>query len=167
MLNDMKDYAEPAHPLPDRAISVRQPWAIIHAGKDIENRHGKSTVLTGLRLTRGAPPRQVAIHAAGEMTQREYREAAIFMARIGIAAPMPAAIVRQAIIGTVWVTDQVRASQSPWFFGPVGLVLTSPEPITPVPCKGELGLFDWRRKLTDDSAPIKPWMVEPLQGSLL
>lgn len=48
-----------------KAITVRQPWAwaIIHAGKDIENRSWKTK-------TRG----RVAIHAASGMTHAEYEE---------------------------------------------------------------------------------------------
>lgn len=108
--------------LPDIALSVRQPWAwaIIHADplKDIENRSsaavGKGSMVAG---------RRIAIHAAKGMTQDEYLQAASFMVTLGVVCPPARELLRGGIIGSVRVTDIVRASESPWFFGPRGLVL--------------------------------------------
>ncbi|MGP1355774.1 hypothetical protein [Roseicyclus sp.] len=54
--------------LPPIALSVRQPsaWAIIHGGKDVENRS-----LGAIRAGRMGPGR-IAIHAASGMKQAEY-----------------------------------------------------------------------------------------------
>ena len=59
------------HTLPPLALSVRQPWAwaIIHAGKDVENRSWQA-VNHGLRR-RG----RIAIHAAKGLTRDEYDDA--------------------------------------------------------------------------------------------
>ena len=35
----------------------------------------------------------------------------------------------------------VTASRSPWFYGPYGFVLRAVRPITPLPYRGQLGLF--------------------------
>jgi len=69
-------FSGPAN-LPMIALSVRQPWAwaIIHAGKDIENRSWQA-VNHGLRQ-RG----RIAIHAAKGMTRDEYEDAANFINR--------------------------------------------------------------------------------------
>ena len=134
--------------LPELALSVRQPWAwaIIHGGKDVENRGWKRSN-PGLDF-RGP----VCIHASSGMTRAEYDEAAGFMEyevswRVDSLPPAPSAcdLVRGALIGTVDVVDVVRRSESPWFVGPVGLVLANPRPIEPTPCRGQLGFFRWQR----------------------
>jgi hypothetical protein len=40
------------------------------------------------------------------------------------------------------VTDLVHESDSPWFFGPLALVLDKVEPLPFTPFKGALGFFD-------------------------
>ena len=137
--------------LPKYALSVRQPWswAIIHAGKNIENR----TWRTGFRG-------QVCIHAAKGMTNREWDDAMEF---IDQAFPVPLSAnhgrrasaihskeaKRGGIIGTVEIVDCVDQSDSPWFFGGFGFVLRNPRPIDFIPVKGALGFFDWRKSIED------------------
>ena len=154
--------------LPIKALSVRQPWAwaIIHAGKDVENRSWQA-VNHGLKV-RGP----IAIHAAAGMTRYEYESTRDFMAKIGVACPPAAELRRGGIIGDVEVVDVVKEHDSPWFFGPRGLVLSNPEACTFIPCKGCLGYFDWRDHLTDDLVKPAKWMMpdqpkpEP-QGTLI
>lgn len=137
--------------LPKIALSIRQPWAwaIIHAGKDIENR---STAA----LRHGMEPRRIAIHAAKGMTRAEYASADEFMASIDVSCPKPDVLIRGAIIGAVTVTDVVAAHPSPWFFGPRGLVLTDAIAVDPIPASGALGYFKWSEAGEID-APAK-WM---------
>ncbi len=138
--------------MPDLALSVRQPWAwAICAGfKDIENR---STVAVSKA---GFHPRPVAIHAAKGMTRDEYEEASEFMASLGINCPLPKDLVRGAIIGAATVTAIVKDHNSPWFFGPRGLVLTDQCAVQPIPAVGALGLFRWTRSGSLEMP--KPWM---------
>lgn len=133
--------------LPSLALSVRQPWAwaIIHGGKDIENRDWRPGN-PGLGL-RGS----ICVHAASGMTKEEYEDARGFMEieigwRLKKMPSVPPArdLIRGAIIGVVDVIDVVRGSMSPWFVGPVGLVLANPRPVEPIPCKGQLGFFRWQ-----------------------
>lgn len=126
--------------LPRLALSVRQPWAwaIIHAGKDIENRSWQA-VNHGLRV-RG----RIAIHAAKGLARCEYEDAAEFMASIGITCPAPADLLRGGIVGSVEVIDVVKESDSRWFFGPRGLVLRDPQPCDFIPSVGALGYFEWQ-----------------------
>jgi hypothetical protein len=140
---------------PILALSVRQPWAwaIIHAGKDVENRSRAAE--------RWACTGRVAIHAAKGMTQAEYYEAASFMASIGVTCPPPAELVRGAVIGAV----TIRAISgddwgSPWAFGPCHLHLEKPEPIDPIPARGALGLFGWTPSPDPRAEPDEPaiWM---------
>ena len=134
--------------LPPLALSVRQPWAwaIVPGGKDFENRDWRKPN-PGLAF-RG----RVAIHASTGMTRDEYESAADFMRHsCGVVAPQPHLLVRGGIIGSVDVVDVVRYAgactgeqrASPWFVGPVGLVLRDPSPCAPIAAKGALGFFRW------------------------
>jgi len=142
------------HQLPADALSVRQPWAwaIVYAGKDIENRSWQA-VNHGLRR-RG----RVAIHAAKGLTRDEYLEAYEFMRAIGVTCPPAGALERGGIIGSVEVVDVVTESASPWFFGPRGLVLRDPTSCEFIPAIGQLGYFPW--KAADRSIVPAParWM---------
>ncbi len=133
--------------LPRLAISIRQPWAwaIIYAGKDIENRDWPTKF-------RGP----VCIHAAKGMTKDEYYYAnrtiqhvvgAVDQAWLdrwlGVTAA-PQRLNHGGIIGTAEIVDCVEASDSPWFFGRYGFVLRNVRPVDFIPTKGALGFFDWR-----------------------
>ncbi len=149
--------------LPYYALSVRQPWAwaIIHGGKDIENRSWQA-VNQGLKR-RG----RVCIHASRGMIRAEYDEAAEFMAELGVQCPRAIDLLRGGIIGSVDVIDVVKQHESKWFFGPRGLVLANPEPSRFIPCTGQLGYFDWKEEVA--LAPPEPakWMVPPSDSGLL
>ena len=96
-----------------KALSVQQPWAwaIIHAGKDIENRTWKTR-------QRGI----IAIHASGKV-QRE----AILPRRS--TKPQPDDFLCGAIIGVVERVAVVTRHRSQWFQGPCGFVLANPRPL--------------------------------------
>jgi hypothetical protein len=118
-----------------RALSIRQPWAwlIVHGGKDIENR-GWQTRYRGPLL----------VHAAMGMTKSQYDDARVFTEVVtggSVKVPPPALLMRGGIIGRVEVVDCVAASESAWFMGEFGLVLSNPEPLPFQPYKGSLGLF--------------------------
>lgn len=145
--------------LPELALSVRQPWAwaIIHAGKDIENRSWRQPN-PGLRF-RGP----VCIHASTGMGRDEFEDAidsVEFMAGPSVRfLPQARELVRGAIIGVVDVVDIVRQSSSPWWCGPVGLVLANARAVEPIPCKGQLGFFKWTR--SGSVAEPAKWMLPP------
>lgn len=114
-----------------KALSIRQPWvwAILHAGKDVENRTW-STRYRGL----------VALHAGLSVD----REAQAAMVRAGYSAPD----LRKgdpdlgAYVGTARLVDVVTRSDSRWWQGPYGFVLSDVVAFDkPVPAKGMLGLF--------------------------
>lgn len=132
--------------LPELALSVRQPWAwaIVHAGKDIENRSWQA-VNHGLNQ-RG----RIAVHASKGMTRSEYESAARFMEdELEIVCPLPADLYRGGIIGSVEVTGVVTDSNSPWFVGPRGLVLADAQACDPVEAPGALGYFRWQAAPTN------------------
>ena len=122
-----------------RALTIRQPWAwaIMHGGKDIEN----SDWLTRFRG-------RMAIHTAKGMTHREWIAARMFCLARGVEAPIPEALLRGWVIGTVEIIDCVERSDSPWFEGRYGFVLRNPQPLViPKPAKGALGFWEWELTL--------------------
>lgn len=136
--------------LPKLALSIRQPWAwaIIHAGKDIENRDWSTN--------RRGP---ICIHAAKGMTKDEYHHASYAIQKavgpvdqawldqwFGVT-PAPYKLDRGGIIGVADIVDCRGASESPWFMGAYGFVLRNVKPVKFIPVKGALGFFDWRRNL--------------------
>jgi len=111
-----------------KVLSVRQPfaWAIIHAGKDIENRTWHSGV-------RGP----VLIHAGRHWHQVTPAELSRRMSIL-----VPADLPLGGIVGMVEIVDCVERHPSPWFQGPVGFVLRNPCPLPFTPCAGHLGFYD-------------------------
>lgn len=146
----------PKEQLPTIALSVRQPWAwaIIHAGKDIENRSWQA-INHGLKK-RG----RIAIHASKNMSQDEYHDALEFMKDIGVDCPLPADMKYGGIIGAVDVVDVVQTSESRWWMGPRGLVLRNPVASPYVPARGALGYFSWEESAMSDIPAIRPWMMK-------
>lgn len=138
--------------LPVKALSIRQPWvwAILNAGKRIENRprrfHYRGPICLHASLHRPSVDDQtwflstlddVEI-ATGETPCGDMIDAEILKAALE---------VRGGIVGTAEIVDCVEQSDSPWFFGPYGLVLENVQPVEFIPVKGALGLFDWRKNL--------------------
>ncbi|MEM1087705.1 MAG: hypothetical protein AAGH90_08250 [Pseudomonadota bacterium] len=152
--------------LPRFALSVRQPsaWAILHGGKDIENR-----TVGSVQAGRMEPGR-ICIHAAVGLTQKEWHYLVCRFGEIGCAVPPAASLVRRSIIGTVEVVDIVSADQtdSVWMSRSDslmrGLVLRDPEPIEPIPAAGALGYFEW--EASGALAEPLAWMGDGGAGDL-
>lgn len=119
-------------------LSIRQPWAwaILHAGKDIENRDWPTRL-------RG----RILIHAAMGCTRDEYdsfvdhARGAIDPKLRPLTLPPLKQLERGGIVGSVEIVDCVTRSNSPWFFGRYGFVLRNPQALPFVPMKGRLGFF--------------------------
>jgi len=124
-----------------KALTIRQPWAwaILHAGKDIENRDWS----TRFRGT-------IAIHAAKGMTRDEYFYAGCMILdavqagnrQSRLEVPPYEQLERGSIIGVADIINCVFAHPSPWFQGVYGFVLANPRAITPIECRGALGFWD-------------------------
>lgn len=140
-----------------KAITLRQPhaWAVIYAGKDVENR-------TWTRPHRGL----LVIHA-GEKFERD--------------ADLPRGvrydeddIVRSAIIGVVDLVDIKESSRSRWWYeGNFAWILRDARPLAkPIPCKGALGLWDVpvdiarkiAKQLGLSSSDVKAMTARPERG---
>jgi len=123
-----------------KAISIRQPWAwaILHAGKRVENRVWRA------RPSYRGP---LLIHAAKGCTRDEFMAGACrIKLASGVTVPPLATLPRGALVATARLVDVIDTSQSsdPWAVpGGIGLVLDDVRALwEPIPWNGELGLFD-------------------------
>jgi hypothetical protein len=130
-----------------RALTVQQPWAwaIIHGGKDTENR-------SGFPMWRRAAGQTIAIHAGLRISER-----GLLDRRVLAVTPALRPLHTGAIIGTVRVVAVHQALADccqPWGEASfvehggrrrveiVHLVLADPRPLAaPVACRGRLGLW--------------------------
>lgn len=146
-----------------KALSIRQPWAwaILHAGKDIENRDWRSCYFRGPFL----------IHAPKGMTRAEYEDALDTFHAISRSHPFPSGLTLPAfdnlpgggIIGIAKVTNAVRESASPWFAGSIGIVIADARPLPFAPLKGQLGFFDvpdsfWQNREVSPSNDLRQFL---------
>ncbi len=133
-----------------KAISIKQPWAwaIIHAGKDVENR----TWAPGLKEDNYRGP--LLIHASKSFDTEGYNWIIQNHKKLNVylpAYPSPGDFQKGGIIGRVIFKKLVRSiDYSPWIFGPWGWVLIDPKPIDFIPYKGQLGIFN----VPDDLIPL-------------
>jgi hypothetical protein len=116
-----------------KALSIRQPWvhAILHQGKDVENRVWTCKFRGWL-----------AIHASKKPERK-----ALFPS--GVRIPPLGELDYSAICGMARVVDMISESRSMWFWRPdagiinFGWVLDDVTALKePVACKGALGLWD-------------------------
>ena len=117
-----------------RALTVRNPWAwaIIHAGKDIENRTWSTSY-------RGP----LVIHAAARLEAVEYQRVCSWMRQhVDVLAPAPDRLIGQALVGVVDLVDCVRDSASRWAMPDQWhWVLRDPRTCEPRLARGKLGLW--------------------------
>lgn len=128
--------------LPDKAISIRQPWAfaIIHGGKDIENRTWNTKFTGPICVHAGAGHKK----ADWDLFRSWVRSKPELLAWQFIT---PDDMKTGGIVGTVNIDGCCWISESPWFMGPVGFQLSNPQPTEFIPVKGALSLFDWRSRV--------------------
>jgi hypothetical protein len=116
-----------------KALSIKQPWvhAILHEGKDIENRRWQSSFRGWLALHASGKPRQNAKFPGG------------------IPVPDLKPLDCSAICAVARVVGIVTKSRSKWFDRPAegsvnyGWVLAEVTALkTPIPCKGALRLWE-------------------------
>lgn len=142
-----------------RALSIRQPWAwmILNAGKDVENRswrlhHPNARVALHLCINGGIGA-EILLHASSGMTKDEYldcAETALAIRKTGYHRNPPQELFlppfkgldRGGIVGSFKISRLVTECDSPWFFGPLGLVLCDVKPLPFRPLKGQLGFFE-------------------------
>ena len=132
-----------------KALSIQQPWAyaILHSGKDVENRSWFTNV-------RG----RVLVHVGKKIDE----EAIEFLEYENSVLLKPEMLFTGGIIGSVEIVDCVTSSKSKWFFGKYGFVLRNPIILPFMPCRGQLGFFDVEYKKPEDRTSSAP---EPAQNT--
>lgn len=148
-----------------KALSIRQPWAwaILHAGKRVENREWKEkspNMRDAVRLVGTV----VALHTGKTMTRAQYEEGLDTFHAVSRSHPFPPGLtlppLKQLPRGVIFATARLLgivsercapdrccgacrdARESPWFFGPYGLALGDVKATELVPLNGALGFFD-------------------------
>jgi hypothetical protein len=136
-----------------KALSVRQPWvwAILEAGKDVENRDWKSA---------WAPAGRLFLHAAGTFDRAEFdADAAKIEAICGQRPPPFSKLKKGGLVATFRVARAVRHDRptSPWATpGLVHLHLVDVRPVPFVPMKGQLGFFEVPASLEEQAVAPRP-----------
>lgn len=143
-----------------KALAIRQPWAwaVINGIKDIENREwGES--YPARRFAERFRGRFVVHASANHLSDARWNEewdgycdTALRAWRAGgtgcaeaheVIPDVSEDLSFGRLLGTVELIAVVTQSPSPWFFGPVGLVLREPRRFTqPIPFSGRQGFFD-------------------------
>jgi len=123
-----------------KALSIQQPWAwaILHAGKDVENR-------TWAHNYRGP----ILIHTGKKFDNDGYSwliEQALFNDKISLTIdeiPLKKNFPLGGIVGQATILKMVRSlDYSPWMFGPWGWVLVNVTSLPFIPYRGSLRLFE-------------------------
>jgi hypothetical protein len=125
-----------------KALSIHQPWAwaILHAGKDIENRTWP-TRYRGPLLIHASKNRATYVSEAKRDWLKVY----------GVKLPKWEELACGAVIGVVELVDCLFASEvesTPWVEGPVCWVLANPRafPVA-VALRGMQGLFSVKEEV--------------------
>jgi hypothetical protein len=160
-----------------KALSIRQPWAwaILHAGKRLENRDWKGCAYRGpilIHASKGVGTLEEFGSAVDDVLDRVPDEdEAAFLAMFDEARGRvrPGRIERGGIVGRARIDGVIasardldtygepraqfwREEQHLWYAGGFALVLADVEALPFVPWKGELGLFE----VPDDYATRTP-----------
>lgn len=133
VLHDLQAILNGIRPIPKTALSIQQPWAglIVDGVKPVENRTWSTDV-------RG----WIAIHAGKKVDDDGIRWLDVHDIELSPSAP------RGGIVGVAFLSRVVTASASPFFFGPYGFEFACAAPVPLIPCRGQLGFFDWTRDAT-------------------
>ena len=118
-----------------KCLSIRAAWAhaIIHLGKDVENRTW-ATKFRGRFLVHASATKDGESYAA--MIRQAMASGVVML------APKFRDLRHGGIIGTVELTDCGLFVSSPWWIGPNGFKLADPRPLPFIPYKARLGFFE-------------------------
>lgn len=133
-----------------KALSIRQPWvwAIMHAGKRIENRDWYCGYRGPILLHASKWWDAHEIDATMRFDIKEAGDPALlkvapFTSLNTLRASGGHLLARADIVGCLRPGDPVPPGQEAWYMGSFGIVLANVEALsTPIPCRGQLGLFD-------------------------
>jgi len=121
------------------ALTIKQPWvwAILSSDKRVENRSWAPRSL-------GHLPATVAIHAGASYDKygADLIRELLWWCEVPDEAELRRSGQMGAVVGCADVVSTTTESSSPWFSGPIGWELDNVRRCTPLPMRGQLGL--WR-----------------------
>lgn len=133
---------------PSQAITLRQPWAwaVMHAGKDLENRKQKLCrpgwyfLHAGLggELGEYEKAREFIWDAAWSRTTKEDETPQI--------PPMFDEVQRGGVVAAVKFGEWITESESPWFVGPKAIKIEAVVPLKFQAGRGMQGVFSWNHE---------------------
>lgn len=156
-----------------KALSIHQPWAwlITNGIKNIENRDWSTDYRGFLLIHAGKKPDE------GAKLIGILRDIAPEYLDVSMKVDMKTG----GIVGYATLQKVVTKSDSPWFRGKYGFVLTQRHPVPFIPLRGQLGLFDvpaeieaqineirdqrfWEAEMAEQYQIAKEWRDYRLQG---
>lgn len=129
-----------------KILSIRAAWAwaIIYAGKDVENRTWETKY-------RG----RFLVHASATKDMDAWGAMAVTAGRLhGPLFDIPDLkdMPHGGVIGSAEITDCGRFLSSPWWIGPHGFKLRAPKPLAFIPLKARLGLYEAPAEVVAEAA---------------
>jgi hypothetical protein len=138
-----------------KALTVQQPWAwaIVHGGKDVENRtqawgyRGPLAIHAGQRFSERGRESPLVVRAVGDAMRRDAAADFVYGAIIGVvdlvdAHPWYDCIDAGDDMCSAWAETSYAEHGGRTRRDIVHLVLANPRPLAePVPCRGALGLW--------------------------
>lgn len=128
-----------------KALSVRAPWwwAILHAGKDIENRDWSTNYRGTIYLHASKFWKINEVSDDWDDIKDIAKESGVRLPYMGKSETEAMRDAGGHIVGKIDIVGCVTKSDSPWFFGRFGFTLSNPVAFEkPITFKGALGFFD-------------------------
>lgn len=127
-----------------KALSIKQPWAwlIAHGMKDIENRNWTTSYRGLILIHAGKEPDTGILRKNGYLNHYYLGMAPYWQEACRHMPERTADYEMGGIIGYATLKEVVTKSNSPWFRGHYGFVLTQRYTVPLIPLRGQLGLFD-------------------------
>lgn len=128
---------------PSQALTVRQPWAwaIMHAGKDLENRSQRLCRPGWYFLHAGLGGDEIDFNAA-MITKGLYSKGPLG----DNSAPSFSAMQRGGVVAAVKFGEWITESASPWFVGPKAVKIEAVVPLKFQAGRGMQGVFSWNHE---------------------
>lgn len=132
-----------------KALTVKQPWAsaIAFGGKDVENRDWRTHYRGRIAIHAGATMLSEGLELMCRRKRGDEQRTLLEQIKRGRRRYFKTnhegeLIPASHIVAIAMLVDCVESSSSPWFVGDYGWVLEGVMPIQPVPCSGDLSLWD-------------------------
>jgi ASCH domain len=139
------------------ALSIKQPWAwlIVQGLKDTENRNWNTSYRGFFLIHAGKQVDGTFFANDGKTIYLPYAEQVCGALAAGLLPRQFEDYERGGIIGYATLKDVVTSSDSPWFHGPYGFVLTQRHTVPFIPLRGQIGLFDVPKEIEEEINAIR------------